>query len=495
MFPRFIREDAFLRDRSRRVLDATLGYKIDEKLAGYDEERLLFSLLSEAAISRLSLFYQRADVEGRFLASSTFLEEARRRYGLSPEREEAVPRQLTELVNRHPSVIRLLPIQEVVLHRILQQQDPTGLLRAMERPPELFQQGHASLRSLEFGSNEVGDHDGLTGPLADHWSGVLDAGFSPSALESYARCPFQYFGRHVLQLKVVRPDHEEGPAPRLIGTLCHAALRLCYERLTAAGWPDSLGNGGALAQIVRTAVHEVFAAHASTMATGYQLLWDLSQDLVENLVQEAILSDREDCLRNGYRPVAFELDVEGRLTACETSELPFIKIRGRLDRVDERQGPSGFRIVDYKYKQGANQPKDDRDLATSALRGFRLQPPLYALMTIPDRSQVSASDAGPSLPDLVEFLFLAPHWTPPIDRSPFDASLWTSAAGPMLQRTMMTLLHGIRDGQFVILPGLYCDHCEFASACRLQHGPTWGRAYHSSQARTMRALRKQKVPE
>jgi ATP-dependent helicase/nuclease subunit B len=151
--------------------------------------------------------------------------------------------------------------------------------------------------------------------------------------------------------------------------------------------------------------------------------------------------------------------------------------------------------VDYKYKQGANQPKDDRDLATSALRGFRLQPPLYALMTIPDRSQVSASDAGPSLPDLVEFLFLAPHWTPPIDRSPFDASLWTSAAGSLLQRTMMTLLHGIRDGQFVILPGLYCDHCEFASACRLQHGPTWGRAYHSSQARTMRALRKQKVPE
>jgi ATP-dependent helicase/nuclease subunit B len=146
MFPRFIREDAFLRDRSRRVLDATLGYKIDEKLAGHDEERLLFSLLGGVATSRLSLFYQRADVEGRFLASSTFLEEARRGYGLSPEQEERVPRQLTELVKRHPSVTRLLPIQEVVLHRILQQQDPAGLLGAMEGPAELFQQGYTSLR-------------------------------------------------------------------------------------------------------------------------------------------------------------------------------------------------------------------------------------------------------------------------------------------------------------------------------------------------------------
>jgi ATP-dependent helicase/nuclease subunit B len=65
VFPRFIREDAFLRDRHRRVLDATLGYKIDEKLAGYDEERLLFTLLVQAAQERLFLLYQRADAAGR----------------------------------------------------------------------------------------------------------------------------------------------------------------------------------------------------------------------------------------------------------------------------------------------------------------------------------------------------------------------------------------------------------------------------------------------
>lgn len=495
VFPRAIREDAFLRDRSRRVLDATLGYKIDEKLAGYDEERLLFALLCQAATSRLLLFYQRADVEGRFLASSTFLEEARRRYGLSPEQDETVPRQLTELVNRQPSVMRLLPIQAVILDRILRQQDPGELLQAMERPVGLFEEGYASLRSLEFNSNQVGDYDGLTGPLEDHWTEVLNAGFSPSVLESYGRCPFQYFGRQVLRLRSVRPDREARPAPRLIGTLCHDALRLCYERLTAAGWPDGLRSSDDLTQIVRTVVHEVFAAHAVRMATGYPLLWDLTRDLVEHLVREAILSDRDNCLRTGYRPVAFELAVEGRLTACETPEMPVVKIRGRLDRVDQRQDSSSLRIVDYKYTQGFNQKNEDRDLVTSALRGARLQPPLYALMAIPDPSHASASDADPLHAELVEFLFLAPRSNPRIDRSAFESSRWTSTAGPILQRTLLTLLRGIREGQFVILPDSYCNHCELASACRLQHGPTWSRAYHSIQGRTMRALRKQKVPE
>ena len=495
VFPRFIREDAFLRDRTRRVLDATLGYKVDEKLAGYDEERLLFALLCQAATSRLSLFYQRADVEGRFLTSSAFLEQARRRYRLSPLEEEAIPRQLTERVSRRPSMTSLLPLEEVILYRILRQQDPDALLRAMGRAADLFQQGVASLRTLESLSHQAGGYDGMTGPPAEFWRRALEAGFSPSALESYARCPFQYFGRQVLRLRSVRQDREEGPAPMLIGTLCHAALRLCYERLTAAGWPEALGFGDELVPLVRGAVHEVFAAHAATMATGHQLLWDLSRDLVVELVRETILSDREDCLRNSFRPLAFELDVEGRLTACETPDMPLIKIRGRLDRVDGRQGSPGLRIVDYKYKQGANQRKEDRDLATSALRGFRLQPPLYAQMVIPDRSPAGTPDAGPVQPDLVEFRFLAPRWTPRVDRSSFDASLWASAAGPLLQRTMQTLLCGIREGQFVILPGPYCDHCEFSSACRLYHGPTWGRAHRSDQARTMRAMRKQEVPE
>ncbi|MCE9537077.1 MAG: hypothetical protein K8R65_11800, partial [Nitrospirae bacterium] len=59
LFPRYVREDPFLRDRQRVVLESTLGYKIDEKLAGHEEDVLLFELLSRSATNRLYLSYQR----------------------------------------------------------------------------------------------------------------------------------------------------------------------------------------------------------------------------------------------------------------------------------------------------------------------------------------------------------------------------------------------------------------------------------------------------
>ena len=53
VFPRYIREDPFLRDRHRRVLDETLGFKIDEKLGGYEEEAVLLALLRQAEADRV----------------------------------------------------------------------------------------------------------------------------------------------------------------------------------------------------------------------------------------------------------------------------------------------------------------------------------------------------------------------------------------------------------------------------------------------------------
>ena len=75
VFPRVVREDAFLRDRDRKVLAESLGYKIDEKLNGFDEEALLFSLLQHSARDHLYLLYQRADQNGRPLTPSSLLQD------------------------------------------------------------------------------------------------------------------------------------------------------------------------------------------------------------------------------------------------------------------------------------------------------------------------------------------------------------------------------------------------------------------------------------
>jgi ATP-dependent helicase/nuclease subunit B len=73
VFPRTVREDAFLRDRDREVLERDLGYKANQKLAAFDEEKLLFTLLVQAARERLYCLFQRSDESGRVLAPSWYL--------------------------------------------------------------------------------------------------------------------------------------------------------------------------------------------------------------------------------------------------------------------------------------------------------------------------------------------------------------------------------------------------------------------------------------
>ena len=486
IFPRVIREDAFLRDRPRRVLDATLGYKIDEKLAGYDEERLLFALLQQAARQRLYLLYQRADAEGRSLAVSAYLDEVQRVGSDRPrEPELRLPRRLSDRLCLPLFARPLLTREELALGLILQDQDPSALLEAAGGEALLFRHGMDALRLLEGETHELGPHDGLVGRFDRRWEALATRGLAPTPLEQYARCPFQYFSAQVLRLEPVRqPAMGELPAQAL-GELCHAVLRSCYQRLVAAGWPQRELPPTSVQDHVSSAAGEVFAAYESGHGTGYALTWQLARETVLELVTAVVEEDQQDCRASGFRPIGFEVEAEGTLSVLDHPEWKTLKVRGRLDRVDRRETPPALRVVDYKYRQGSKMKDDEKNLVLSAVRGLRLQPPLYALMTISDRS----------LPERVEFVFLAPHREPVVTRSRFEASSWQAETGQKLKRTVQTLLEGVEAGQYFILPDGYCDHCEFTAACRRYHGPTWWRAHSSAPARRLRQLRKQKVSQ
>ncbi len=147
VFPRYIREDAFLRDCHRRVLDATLGFKIDEKLTAYGEETLLFRLCCQAATQRLYLTYQRADESGRMLAASPYLGDARRRFGQDEQPIDVVPRRLTDRVSQRPTITRFLPPAELTQWLAMNGQDPTDLVRALGRDVDTFHHAADGARS------------------------------------------------------------------------------------------------------------------------------------------------------------------------------------------------------------------------------------------------------------------------------------------------------------------------------------------------------------
>ena len=167
---------------------------------------------------------------------------------------------------------------------------------------------------------------------------------SPTALEAFLQCPFQYFGTRFLRLKTAPPR----PAERLDfltqGNIVHAVL--------ARWWHD----GGDIAEVFEA----VFAEEAEIRnipAHSYQT----------ERKRNAMLADlrafaADDRWPRGGATSETEKDFEFELA-------PGLTIRGKIDRLDTTQTGEAY-IVDYKYSASQNTKKrlDDPRL---------MQAPLY----------------------------------------------------------------------------------------------------------------------
>ena len=68
--------------------------------------------------------------------------------------------------------------------------------------------------------------------IDSYWKRFSERGLSPTALETYARCPFQFFARHVLGLEPLdRPEEVLGPSPAEFGELGHGILKCVLRAL------------------------------------------------------------------------------------------------------------------------------------------------------------------------------------------------------------------------------------------------------------------------
>ncbi|MBA5866981.1 MAG: hypothetical protein GDA67_09855 [Nitrospira sp. CR1.3] len=478
VFPRYIREDAFLRDRHRLVLDATLGFKIDEKLSGYDEEALLFSLLRQAAVSRLYLSFQRADEAGRMLVPSPYLSETAFRSDVEKPLPEIVPRRLTDRIAQRPAARMFLPPADLAQWMALNSQDPAGLLRSVGGEADLFRHAAEALDRIEDDQALLTPFDGLTGPLESHWSRLLQRGMAPTPLERYARCPFQYFAADVLRLEPIRLPTTQEPDALLLGTLCHGALRRYYEQGLSPWQAMDPAMEDSNTRRIEIAVEQAARDCESRHRTGLYLLWELAKAQMVDLIGAAV-DDERARESDQFIPIAFEVEAEGTVPIpANGNKLP-LKVHGRVDRIDRHRESGALRIIDYKFKTGAKMKTDDRNLLQSAARGSRLQPPLYAGLDLPDLGT----------PRQVQFLFLAPNWPSPIARSTFDADAWVSEAGSLIRNTIALLLDGVQNGRFYIVPDSYCKTCPYRVVCRREHAPTRWRAHRAAEPKQLAALR------
>ena len=487
VFPRSVQEDPFLRDADRAVLARDLGFKIPCKLEGFDEERLLFALLLRSARERVVLSYQRADRDGRPMVPSGYLAELKPHAGGSELRIKRRPteRWAEQPFAQRPSDCAVLTPREAGLLMILKGSTSSSLtpVLRLHQPPELFAHGLTAISAIDSMKPALTPHDGMVGVARAHWRLLERHGVSPTALERYAQCPFKYFAEKVLRLEPLKtPDSILVPDARARGTLCHAILRAFYERLYQRNVQPADVASADVERWLDEVAAVAFAKFEAEEPVGYPLLWSLVKEDLTCLVRTFVENDLQELRASGYRPILFEVAVTGSFGTTLPDPLNHVPIRGRLDRVDVRRedGQAHVRIVDYKYTESSGPKLEDRDLATASLRGKRLQPPLYLL------AATGVLKEEPAVPDEAAFYFLAPYWP----NGPVVRTGLTAVCG---EGTVRVVLEGVRKGRFFILPGEYCDYCEFSSACRRTHHPTKWRQRDNPEKRILEALRQQKA--
>ncbi len=495
VFPRIIREDAFLRDRERKVLAESLGYKIDEKLSGFDEEMLLFALLESSVRDHLYLIYQRADQHARPLVPSSLLRNGQHTAAvMGAIKEVRVPVGLLERSkilmptwgDDSPGELRLCKLLEG--HFLEEIKGETSAWW------EIFQNGMRAIQQIERGNSSAGPFDGLLDVRDGYWQDLLDRGLSPTAIGLFAQCPMRYWMRHVLHAKESHDPIAHEISSRVWGDLVHEILRIVYQDLSRHGWPQQTLSRAQLSDILAVHATRVFQQYSQRFGTDYWLVWTWAKARLIDMMFNMIARDQRDFLEHHLIPSAYEVDATGMFSYGTPEQPETLNIVGRFDRVDQSVDHDVVRIVDYKVSMRRSFQTHDEDLIHQALQGRQLQPPFYSMM-LPQDSQSTGSDgeSSTSSGQSVEFRFLRPLSKCVVSTATFPGTIWDTSIGQQLRQTMQRWVRGIQEGNFFILPGSYCRTCSYAVACRVRHHPSWLRAYRFPLARSYRFIQKQKV--
>jgi ATP-dependent helicase/nuclease subunit B len=209
--------------------------------------------------------------------------------------------------------------------------------------------------------------------------------YSPTSLETYASCPFEYFLNRVIGLEAL-PEVETNLSAGDRGTAIHDVLSTFYRQWRSAGQTKvnlaSLTDATDL--ILKLATEEL------DKYTFQSPLWDATRILMlgdrhtgPGYFEKFLLHETEEA-DSPLVPSRFEFSFGMGTTESDdpTSSLEPVElvspngeqkvfIRGRIDRIDLT--PDGFFLI-YDYKSGAQHPK-----AKDIEAGTALQLPLYLL--------------------------------------------------------------------------------------------------------------------
>ena len=277
---------------------------------------------------------------------------------------------------------------------------------------------------------------------------------SPSALNTYIRCPLAFYYQYIAHIQEPHPDPETIDN-RLFGNIFHRAAYLIYKDITdrsplveKAHIQAYLSNRTLLANVVDRA----FQAEQCTPNNGLQII---NREVIIQYITKLLKIDQQLCPfsilameeeAKVYTSLSFTTSPSHHLTTSPSHHL--ITIGGIIDRLDiltdKQTGKPRIRVVDYKT---GNQPSSpiknideifDPNNIRSKHSNYYLQAILYSLIV--SRSKRWNPAGHPVSPALL-FIKQAPanHYDPTlcIDKHPIsDVTVYEEEFLTQLKHTL-----------------------------------------------------------
>lgn len=167
-------------------------------------------------------------------------------------------------------------------------------------------------------------------------------------IESYFRCPY----RHFIEKGLGVTKMETAESKSFAGTFLHRVFELALPALKEQGFDSTEEEVKKLsAQITDKVFSEERFASLST--EKYRTV----KKRLKSEAQRAILSLCKHCLTSQYTPIGFEVEFgEGENAFYLEGEKVKLLLRGKIDRIDEREGLK--LLIDYKTGKAPAEVKD-----------------------------------------------------------------------------------------------------------------------------------------
>ncbi len=359
-----------------------------------------------------------------------------------------------------------------------------GVLEHLDHTTEVEKDRTTTRRMPEYGGHIYAQ---LSSRAQEELAKLRNTVFSVTQLESYGRCPFQYFAGRVLHLKVVS-EIEGGLTPLERGGALHEILFEFFIQRRERGLQPLFTASDdefqeAVAELLSLAKRKVDEFNIS------DIYWEVDKEsLLGTPGRKGVLHEFLDLERKrklDVAPAFFELAFGPKVSSRKRTDPSVMysqpitvggaRIRGKIDRVDT--GKSFFTIIDYKTGATIARRKDIE-------QGMSLQLPVYLYAV----EKILSEKLESEMKGVAGIYY---SLTPPVREQIGLASDEHTGKAFLASRSRQIVQNDedlkaiidraiqyvnqyvrcISEGEFPVepkMPDKVCSYCDFRTVCRIQ---------------------------